>query len=271
MESFEERLMSFESWPASNHVSPQKLAAAGFYYLNRGDEVRCAFCKVEIMRWRPGDDPLADHKRWAPHCKYVCQIDGEEKLRVGEDECGSRSGDNAPKHPAFVSYDARIETYKNKWPRALTQTPHQLASAGFYYTGIGDAVLCFYNDCRLSEWNAGDDPWREHARWFAECPYVRKFKGLDYIQKIATEACLIRGEESATSSTEPTRGLSVKDEKAAQLENEELVCKICFEGRRNVCFMPCGHVVACRECSLNVERCPLCRDKFTSIQRLFYA
>ncbi|AIZ48674.1 iap-3 [Agrotis segetum nucleopolyhedrovirus B] len=267
MQSFEERLMSFAEWPASNHVSIQQLASAGFYYTGVGDEVRCAFCKVEIMRWQPGDDPLTDHKRWAPQCKFLREIikdddddDDDDNGNGDDDKCRYR-GDKSPKHPAFNSYNARIQTYENRWPKGLSQTPHLMASAGFFYTGLGDMVVCFHDDCRLNEWKAGDDPWHEHARWFANCPFVQKAKGFEFIQQTMTKACTIKSTTNNNDDDVPT---DVKDD-------DKLLCKICYEDTRNVCFMPCGHVVCCRNCSMSVDRCPLCRDKFKNIQKLFYA
>lgn len=268
--------MSFAAWPASAPVSPHQLASAGFYYIGNGDEVRCAFCKVEIMRWQHGDDPLSDHRRWAPQCKFVqelmCNSDSDAAAAAASnDECGHRdstkdAGDS-PKHPAFNSYNARIKTYENLWPRGLSQTPHQLASAGFFYTGVGDNVVCFHDDCRLSGWASSEDPWREHARWFANCPYVRKVKGFEYVQRTSTEACSI----SETTTTTTKNNIKTAVESSTAELDDELLCKICFQNRRDVCFMPCGHVVSCRECAISVDRCPLCRDKFISIQRLFYA
>lgn len=65
-----ERLKSFEGWPIS-FLSASTMAAAGFYYLKREDIVRCAFCGVEVGCWVEGDDPMQDHERWSPSCKFV--------------------------------------------------------------------------------------------------------------------------------------------------------------------------------------------------------
>jgi hypothetical protein len=39
-----------------------QLAAAGFFFTNRGDVVRCAFCKVEVGQWVEEDDAFKDHQ-----------------------------------------------------------------------------------------------------------------------------------------------------------------------------------------------------------------
>ena len=48
-----------------------QLVAAGFFFTNRGDVVRCAFCGVEVGHWVEGDDAFKDHKRWSPSCEFV--------------------------------------------------------------------------------------------------------------------------------------------------------------------------------------------------------
>lgn len=65
-----ERLKTFERWPVS-FLSPSIMAAAGFYYLNRDDVVKCAFCGVEVGCWVEGDNPKQDHQRWSPSCSFV--------------------------------------------------------------------------------------------------------------------------------------------------------------------------------------------------------
>ena len=48
-----------------------RLAAAGFFFTNRGDVVRCAFCGVEVGHWVEGDDTFKDHQRWSPSYRFV--------------------------------------------------------------------------------------------------------------------------------------------------------------------------------------------------------
>lgn len=51
-----------------------------------------------------------------------------------------------------------------------------------YLPGFGDNVKCFYCDGGLRNWEPGDDPWSEHARWFPRCSFVRTVKGDQFIQ-----------------------------------------------------------------------------------------
>ena len=63
-----------------------------------------------------------------------------------------------------------------------------------------------------------------------------------------------------------------------QAENESLTrrleakCVVCFERAPDVVFMPCFHVVSCRDCGLHedVSKCPICRVRVERKQRIYY-
>jgi ribosomal protein S27AE len=63
---------SYEDWPVT-FMDPDKLAAAGFYYINHGDVVRCPFCKAMAALWTAGEDPLVRHKRLSPNCSLIAK------------------------------------------------------------------------------------------------------------------------------------------------------------------------------------------------------
>jgi len=65
-----DRRKTFKHWHVT-FVDVNQLVAAGFFFTNRGDVVRCAFCGVEVGHWVEGDDAFKDHKRWSPSCKFV--------------------------------------------------------------------------------------------------------------------------------------------------------------------------------------------------------
>lgn len=94
-----------------------------------------------------------------------------------------------PKHPRFADKHTRKESFNQDcWVRQLKQqTPEELAEAGFFYAGFNDNVKCFYCNGGLKNWEANDIPWEEHARWFANCEYVKHFKGVEFINKIACQ------------------------------------------------------------------------------------
>lgn len=64
---------------------------------------------------------------------------------------------SAPSYPMYESLSERLRSFSN-WPNHMTQTPHEMASAGFFYKGYGDFTQCFFCGGGLKEWEAGDDP-----------------------------------------------------------------------------------------------------------------
>lgn len=48
----------------------------------------------------------------------------------------------------------------------------------------GDSVKCYCCDGGLKNWEAGDDPWVEHARWFPKCGHIKRSKGQDFVDHV---------------------------------------------------------------------------------------
>lgn len=46
-------------------------------------------------------------------------------------------------------------------------------------------------------------------------------------------------------------------EKLRKLQQEKL-CKICMDKDVSIVFIPCGHLVSCKECSVALTKCPIC-------------
>ena len=85
-----------------------------------------------------------------------------------------------PKYPSYAVVAVRISSFSH-WPSTLTQTPRALAMAGFFYAGYGDYTRCFFCGGGLRNWEPGDDPWTEHARWFPKCAFTRQNKGDQFV------------------------------------------------------------------------------------------
>lgn len=216
------RLESFRSWPVSFIVAPERLARAGFFYLQQGDKVQCAFCSGVVSHWEAGDDPSKEHRLHFPSCPLHFNIpvgniplgesangtqqyqsvhrnvtlrelrpfSGPERNVVSEGRITKRDDmsdlgiqtHHGPRHPKYSTVESRLRTYTD-WPADMCQTPQQLAQAGFYSVGTRDHVRCFHCDGGLRQWEPEDDPWTEHARWFSQCGYVRLVKGDEFVQQ----------------------------------------------------------------------------------------
>ncbi|XP_033740115.1 uncharacterized protein LOC117327299 [Pecten maximus] len=86
-----------------------------------------------------------------------------------------------PKYPAYAVLTVRMSSFSG-W--SCSQTPNLMAEAGFVYAGYADYTRCFFCGGGLKNWEDGDDPWIEHARWFPNCAYLRQNKGIEFIQLV---------------------------------------------------------------------------------------
>ncbi|KAF2142737.1 uncharacterized protein K452DRAFT_307666 [Aplosporella prunicola CBS 121167] len=55
-----------------------------------------------------------------------------------------------------------------------------------------------------------------------------------------------------------------------QAEQEERLCRICWEEAADAAFYDCGHVVACLACARRVDQCPVCRRRVLAAMRLYF-
>ena len=286
------RLETFNNWNIS-FIDKNQLALFGFYYYGPADLVKCYFCHVVIGMWEEGDDVLTHHMRWSRSCKLICRdttnnVPINETLlleslppapyntpNLGVDDVGwinpfttnwSSTIIDEMNNSKYAIESDRLKSYKD-WPKSMKQKPHQLSDAGFYYTGVGDKVFCYYCGGGLKDWEEEDDPWENHAMWYGKCKYVKTVKGDDFIKKMNEKReCLFNKNFSSKNDKEDKEDKDKEDK-----ENDIGKCKICFENDYNTVFIPCGHIISCAKCSLSgITKCPACRQSFERVINIYY-
>ncbi|KAM4610822.1 baculoviral IAP repeat-containing protein 7 [Polymixia lowei] len=217
------RLRTFLNWPADAPVTAGDLAQAGFFFLGPEDKVQCFCCGGVLRYWVHGDSPAAEHKRHFPTCSFMLgsavgniplyiapgssdSVDGQllsQLQRMTVDDQGTAG---QAVYPEMEEEDSRLTTFHN-WPTGASVQPDVLARAGFFYTGHGDNVKCFYCDGGLRNWEPGDDPWQEHAKWFPRCEFLLQSRGQGYVNNIQ-DAHFHLGETVRGSQTPIAREIS---------------------------------------------------------------
>lgn len=190
----EARLMSFLGWQKHNVASPEDLAKAGFFYLGDSDKTRCAFCDMILCQWELGDDPMFEHRRQSPRCKFVLGIEitnipmhptQRQKVKnyfvasSSSLQCLSHAVNqnhqtnvNLPWYPEYANETTRLLTFE-KWPHEHP-AKEVLCAAGLFYTGYGDNVRCFFCSIGLKNWWKDDDPVELHMTHNNACSFIRK-------------------------------------------------------------------------------------------------
>ncbi|XP_069080411.1 baculoviral IAP repeat-containing protein 1-like isoform X1 [Pleurodeles waltl] len=168
------RLKSFVSWPDVMFWSPQEMASAGFSSTGLNNSIQCFCCGLVLCVQRICSTPLSIHKKIHPACDF---IQGKEVGNIPKYEVHVQiMEDNEPegKH-IYTAVKQRLDSFKN-WPFYAKTDPETLARAGFFFTGQKDTVQCFSCKGCLGNWEESDDPWKEHAKWFPECVFLRSEK-----------------------------------------------------------------------------------------------
>ncbi|KAJ8016076.1 hypothetical protein DPEC_G00003400 [Dallia pectoralis] len=201
MRGEEERLRTFANWARDAPVTAANLARAGFYFLGPQDKVQCFCCGGILRYWVHGDRPIVEHKRHFPRCHFVLgktvgnvplyivpgsppdSVDGQLLSQFQRMTVDDQGAVGQAVYPEMEVEESRLTTFHN-WPTGAAVQPDVLARAGFFYTGYGDNVKCFFCDGGLRNWEPGDDPWQEHAKWFPRCDFLVQTRGRDYVSNI---------------------------------------------------------------------------------------
>ncbi|XP_053391862.1 baculoviral IAP repeat-containing protein 7-A-like isoform X2 [Mercenaria mercenaria] len=121
-----------------------------------------------------------------------------------------------PKFPQYAIYSKRMESF-DLWPEYLPVQKKDVVEAGLVYTGVGDSVRCYFCGGGLRNWEVGDVPMDEHAKWYPKCPHILLVKGQTYIDRIAREEKPeIDGEDGTTIKQDSVDSANHLETAAAQ-------------------------------------------------------
>lgn len=142
----------------------------------------------------------------------------------------------------FLDKRERIKSFKNSGISKSAIT--KLVNCDFYY----------------SDENSNDAP------YFAKCLYC--YELLELCEELDNYNIKSDGTESdEILSFEPLKIHSsnhcLNSKRYSDLL-ERQNCNICFDEKISIIFIPCGHYVACFECSIRLNECPVCRNYISS-------
>ncbi|XP_051028424.1 baculoviral IAP repeat-containing protein 1b-like [Acomys russatus] len=180
MRSEARRLKTFMNYESFSSWTPQDMAAAGFYLTGVKHGVQCFSCSLILFGTSIRKLPIISHKKLRPECEFLLGKDvgniGKYDVRVKGPARTLRGG-----RARYQEEEARLESFES-WPfYAHGTSPRVLSAAGFVFTGERDTVQCFSCGGCLGNWEGGDDPWKEHAKWFPKCEFLRSKKSSEEI------------------------------------------------------------------------------------------
>lgn len=241
-------------------------ALFGYYF--DGKKIKCYFCNLHICPYQKSifefhrcqSNAVITPNIKQNRCPLLTGANRHKNIPINENELSTiiNNYQYEDQNPEFITITSRLESFKY-WPSALTQTPAQLATAGFFYDGIGDKVTCYSCGVCINNWKINSIPFVEHAKNLVVCSYMVSKKGLKYIQSIKSGITDI-----IEDCTDKSKGM----------------CVVCKENPSTILLQPCNHISMCGPCFIKFEmtnsieenvvyKCPICRSNVTNNIKVF--
>ncbi|NXH21358.1 XIAP ligase, partial [Bucco capensis] len=239
MAKFGRRIQTFLSWIYP--VDKEQLAEAGFYSTGNGDHVVCFHCGGGLQEWKESEDPWDQHAKWFPGCSFVRNEKGMEFINNVHLRDGCRDSTTEAAEGTILPKDDLLQN-------PLVQS---VINMGFSLSEIRNTMekrlqMSGESHTSVEDLVADLSAQKEHTR--EEEPNEIPVEQDELIQL-----------QNLYLSTE---------EKLRRLQEEKL-CKICMAKDISVVLIPCGHLVACKECAGVFDECPLCRTNILRKQEIF--
>ncbi|KAM9413021.1 E3 ubiquitin-protein ligase XIAP-like [Salvelinus alpinus] len=199
-------------------IDHERLARAGFYNTGAPDRVVCFCCGGGLKGWQPDENPWEEHAKHYPGCSFLLAEKGQE----------------------FVS---SVQLQGPDWNNAASSHLNGCSSHG---TEVLRSAMA------------------QRAVEMGLEPALVERTILERIRRAGTgystletllQDCFNRGPDSDAETAENHD--EDPFEKLRKLQREKQ-CKVCMD--RDICivFIPCGHLVVCKECSEALGKCPIC-------------
>ncbi|NXS64417.1 XIAP ligase, partial [Brachypteracias leptosomus] len=238
MAKYGRRLQTFLTWIYP--VDKEQLAEAGFYSIGNGDHVVCFHCGGALQEWKENEDPWDQHAKWFPGCGFVRSEKGLEFINNVHLRDGCEDSTVSVLLVNQIFYD-------------LLQNPlvQSAIDMGFSLSEIRNTM-----EKRLQM--SGE------SHTSVE----------DLVADLSAQKENTREEEANEIPVEQDELIQLQnlylstEEKLRHLQEEKL-CKICMAKDISVVFIPCGHLVVCKDCAEAFHECPLCRTNIMKRQEVF--
>lgn len=275
--SLDVRLQSFQTWPPDAVQRPDALAAAGFFYLDADDSVRCFHCSGGLRSWKPYDDPWHEHAKYFPLCGFVELVRGRSYVRKV----------HAGVRPTLAAAMA------GEWPRkalqmgfAVSDVRHvveqRLALTNAPFEGIDGLVVAILS-LKVASAEMGVEAQAAEVTMAAPAPAPVEHSAPSTPEDGAAGGAVGGGTSPAAASANgvansadgsPVEGSgesalkailsgTVNNGRPVNLEDENrklkdaMLCKVCMAEEVGIVFLPCGHLGECPVIESTNMNCPM--------------
>ncbi|CAL0307149.1 unnamed protein product [Lupinus luteus] len=169
--------------------------------------------------------------------------------------------------PIFILQGAGVLLSASKLVEKLVLLLRSGAGGGLYFrfsSRVHDCLGFLHHGSRLLGWWSIDEGSREEqARLYQEgASGYNTFSGYppDIVKKMPKKDLAEEVWRLQAALGEQTEITKYSQQEYERLQNEKVLCRVCFEGEISVVLLPCKHHALCSACSEKCKRCPICRD-----------
>ncbi|ELW66606.1 Baculoviral IAP repeat-containing protein 4 [Tupaia chinensis] len=233
MADYEARIITFGMWIYP--VNKEQLARAGFYALGEGDKVKCFHCGGGLADWKPSEDPWEQHAKWYPGCKYLLEEKGQEYI-----------------NNIHLTHSLEESLVGTAQKTSLTEINDDTTFKSLMVQEAMQMGFCFRDIKKIMEEKT-------------------QSSGSNYKSLEVLVADLVSAQKDSTQDESSQTSLQKENTIEEQLRSlqEEKLCKICMDRNIAIVFIPCGHLVTCKQCAEEVDKCPMCYAVITFMQKIF--
>uniref|UniRef100_A0A8D0SKV5 RING-type E3 ubiquitin transferase n=1 Tax=Sus scrofa TaxID=9823 RepID=A0A8D0SKV5_PIG len=270
MQTYAARFKTFCNWPSSIPVHPEQLASAGFYYMGHSDDVKCFCCDGGLRCWESLEmgfsrrlvkqtvqsKILTTGENYKTISDLVLDLlNAEDEIREEEKERATEEKESDDLSLIRKNRMALFQHLTCVLPildslliaRVISEQEHDVIKQKTQ-TSLQARELI---DIILVKGNYAATIFKNSLQEIDPMLYKHLFVQQD-IKYIPTENV------SDLSMEEQLRRLQ-----------EERTCKVCMDKEVSIVFIPCGHLVVCKDCAPSLRKCPICRGTIKGTVRTF--
>ncbi|XP_052088578.1 baculoviral IAP repeat-containing protein 7-B-like [Mytilus californianus] len=282
------RFMTFSSWTNINTADVESLVGAGFFYTGNEDHVRCFDCGIGLRSWEPEDDPMVEHARWSPTCKFVIENKGQEFIDAVQTAVRQLEAENLIGHSesefnttilnpddaenkniisqSVIEKDVlpcgRPPTAAERKNPLLTNAAQALIEYRYLPKTVKTAI-----DIVLQEKGWQELTSSNLLRTIFNLSNNGQLNDCDTMQPFLQDKILMNKKRGL----EPILDIKQKILHENREMKERMLCKICCENIVCIAFLPCGHLISCSQCAPSLGNCPVCRTEVKGSFRATFA
>ncbi|KAJ8774529.1 hypothetical protein K2173_016975 [Erythroxylum novogranatense] len=140
---------------------------------------------------------------------------------------------------------------------------HNGSGSSGYFAFAAKAQEClgfFHHGSRLlGWWSIDEESKEEQARLYFSGGSSYNTFSPDIVKKMPKSELVEEIWRLQTALSEQTEISKLSQQECERLQNEKILCRICFEEQINVVLLPCRHHALCSICCEKCKKCPICR------------